>query len=549
MSLFQEWLSSPIIAERDKSLINNLSEDDRQEQFQQHVDFGTGGIRNKMGLGPNRLNIYTVARICFGVGKTLLTQGLKPTVVIAYDTRNHSEEFGQVSANILSAMGVQVYLFPQPVPTPLLSFATRFLKAQLGIMITASHNPPIYNGYKLYDANGCQLVPHQALAFQRTIAQLPNLVPLSQGNQDLIKPVGPMVETAYLKMVLESAKGHVKLPLNVAYSSLHGTGYSLAKAVIENLHYTMMPVVKECIPDGNFTDVKSSNPEDMSAYIGMKQQFNQQPFDIGFLTDPDADRLGVMVHHHGQLIPLTGNQVGAIIMHDIVHHQIHIKDGFVASTIVSSDLAKVIAKAANYKVYETLTGFKYIGEQIALHAEEKFVFGYEESFGFLLNEAVRDKDAFQPMARLLAIVSRAKSFNKTLVDLLEDCYRQYGYYQDVLLTKTLEGSAGLRAIQGYVDRMANYPLGVFLDQHIVRIENYITGLAIDAHGQTRLTLEKSDVIKFFLAEGGWLVFRPSGTEPKLKIYMSLTDASLEHLKTRFNHLQLALQQSLDAISI
>jgi phosphoglucomutase len=184
-----------------------------------------------------------------------------------------------------------------------------------------------------------------------------------------------------------------------------------------------------------------------------------------------------------------------------------------------------------------------------LHAEEKFVFGYEESFGFLLNEAVRDKDAFQPMARLLAIVSRAKSFNKTLVDLLEDCYRQYGYYQDVLLTKTLEGSAGLRAIQGYVDRMANYPLGVFLDQHIVRIENYITGLAIDAHGQTRLTLEKSDVIKFFLAEGGWLVFRPSGTEPKLKIYMSLTDASLEHLKTRFNHLQLALQQSLDAISI
>jgi phosphoglucomutase len=276
MSLLQEWLSSHIIAERDKNLINHLSEDDRKEQFHQHVDFGTGGIRNKMGLGPNRLNIYTIARICFGVGKTLLAQDLKPTVVIAYDTRNHSEEFGRVSANILSAMGVQVYLFPQPVPTPLLSFATRFLKAQLGIMITASHNPPIYNGYKLYDANGCQLVPHQALAFQRTIAQLPNLVPLSQGNQDLIKPVGPMVETAYLKMVLESAKGHVKLPLNVAYSSLHGTGYPLAKAVIEGLEYTMIPVVKECIPDGNFTAVKSSNPEDMSAYIGMKQQFNQQ---------------------------------------------------------------------------------------------------------------------------------------------------------------------------------------------------------------------------------------------------------------------------------
>lgn len=549
MSLLQAWLSSDIIAESDKRLINNLSEDDRSEQFQQHVDFGTGGIRNKMGLGPNRLNIYTIARICFGVGKTLLAQGLKPTVVIAYDTRNHSEEFGRVSANILSAMGVQVYLFDQPVPTPLLSFATRFLNAQLGIMITASHNPPIYNGYKLYDANGCQLVPHQALAFQRTIAQLPNLVPLSQGNRDFIHPVDPMVEKAYVNMVLECAKGHVKIPLKVAYSSLHGTGYPLAKAVIEGLAYTMVPVVKECLPDGNFTHVKSSNPEDMSSYIGIQQQFTQQPFDIGFLTDPDADRLGVLVHHHGQLIPLTGNQVGAIIMHDIVNHQTPIKDGFVASTIVSSDLAKVIAKQAKYQVYETLTGFKYIGEQIALHPMEKFVFGYEESFGFLLNEAVRDKDAFQPMARLLAIVSRAKSINQTLVDLLEDCYRLYGYYQDVLLTKTLEGSAGLKLIQGYVSRMANYSLGVFLDQHLVRIENYMTGLAIDAKGQTPLTLEKSDVIKFFLAEGGWIVFRPSGTEPKLKIYMSLTDASLEKLKARFNHLQQALQQSLDAMSI
>jgi phosphoglucomutase len=549
MSLLQEWLSSHIIAEQDKHLIKNLSEYEREEQFAQHVDFGTGGIRNKMGFGPNRLNIYTIARICFGVGKTLLSQGLKPTVVIAYDTRNHSEEFGRVSANILSAMGIQVYLFHQPKPTPLLSFATRFLKVQLGIMITASHNPPIYNGYKLYDANGCQLVPHQALAFQSTIAQLPNLVPLSQGNQDLIKPIDPMVETAYLKMVLESAKDHLKLPLKVAYSSLHGTGYSLAKAVIEGLEYTMVPVVKECIPDGNFTHVKSSNPEDMASYRGIQQQFNQEPFDIGFLTDPDADRLGVLVHHHGKLIPLTGNQVGAIIMHDIVHHQIPIKDGFIASTIVSSDLAKVIAKTANYKVYETLTGFKYIGEQIALHPQEKFMFGYEESFGFLLNEAVRDKDAFQPMARLLAIVSRAKSLKKSLIDLLEDCYRQYGYYQDVLLTKTLDGSAGVKSIQSYVERMANYPLGMFLDQHLVRIENYMTGLAIDAHGQTRLTLEKSDVIKFFIAEGGWIVFRPSGTEPKLKIYMSLTDAMPENLKARFNHLQQALQQSLDAIVI
>ena len=262
------------------------------------------------------------------------------------------------------------------------------------------------------------------------------------------------------------------------------------------------------------------------------------------MTDPDADRLGVIVHHRGELIALTGNQVGAIIMHDIISNQKPIIQGFIATTIVSSDLAKKIAKQAKLKVYETLTGFKYIGEQIALHPKETFVFGYEESFGFLLNDAVRDKDAFQPMAKLLAIASKAQSQGLTLIDLLQTCYETYGYYQDTLLTKTLEGESGLKAIQKYVTNMAQLPLGAFLDHQVIRIENYITGIAFDSNGQERLELEKSEVVKFFLKEGGWIVFRPSGTEPKLKIYVSLNDANSNNLVRRFNKLIQKLQETL-----
>jgi phosphoglucomutase len=549
MSLLQEWLSSPIIAERDKRLINNLSEFDRKEQFQQHVDFGTGGIRNKMGLGPNRLNPYTIARISYGVGKTLLNQTQQPLVVIGYDTRHHSQTFARVTANTLTELGIKVCLFKNHGPTPVLSFAVRQLNAHLGIMITASHNPPMYNGYKIYDANGCQLVPHQALAFQRTMANLPNLIPIGKGNPSLLQLVGETVETAYLKMVMGGISDHVGPPLKVAFTSLHGAGYQMAKAVIQGSGHTILPVEKECIPDGHFTHIKSSNPEDNESYEGIKELFHQSPYDLGFLTDPDADRLGVIVHHHGELVALTGNQVGAIIMHDIVSNQKTIPQGFIASTIVSSDLAKKIAKQANFNVYETLTGFKYIGEQIGLRPNETFVFGYEESFGFLLNDAVRDKDAFQPMVRLLAIAAQAKKRQQSLIDLLQACYQTYGYYEDVLLTKTLEGDTGIQAIKRYVTNMANYPLGPFLDHDIIRIENYMTGIAIDRKGKEPLRLEKSDVIKFFFKEGGWIVFRPSGTEPKLKIYISLTDHNPSTLKHRFKALIRVLKNDLDSIRI
>jgi len=544
MNLLKEWLSSAIISEHDKNLIQALSSSDQHEQFLRHVDFGTGGIRSKMGLGPNRLNPYTITRISYGVGQTLLNQVQYPVVVIGYDTRNHSQAFAQVTANTLTELGIKVCLFHSYGPTPVLSYAIRQLKAHLGIMITASHNPPIYNGYKIYDENGCQLVPHQALPFQQAMAKLPNLVPMAKGNPSLLQLVSKQIETAYLNMVMEGMSDKPVHPLKVAFTALHGTGYQMAKAVIEGLGHTMLPVEQECIADGNFTHVKSSNPEDPEAYEGIKKLLKQTPYDIGFLTDPDADRLGVIVHHRGELIALTGNQVGAIIMHDIISNQKPIIQGFIATTIVSSDLAKKIAKQAKLKVYETLTGFKYIGEQIALHPKETFVFGYEESFGFLLNDAVRDKDAFQPMAKLLAIASKAQSQGLTLIDLLQTCYETYGYYQDTLLTKTLEGESGLKAIQKYVTNMAQLPLGAFLDHQVIRIENYITGIAFDSNGQERLELEKSEVVKFFLKEGGWIVFRPSGTEPKLKIYVSLNDANSNNLVRRFNKLIQKLQETL-----
>jgi len=546
MMLLNAWLMSSIVSENDKSSIRMLTTQQQKENFSSHLDFGTGGIRNKLGLGSYRLNSYTIARISYGVGQTLLQQHQKPSVVIGYDTRNYSEAFAKITANTLSELGIVVFLFKTHQPTPLISFATNYLKAHLGIMITASHNPPIYNGYKIYDNHGCQLVPHQAVAYQKTIATLPDLIPIVEGKEKLINFLDHSVSDAYLKTILSEFKNPPSVSLNVGYSSLHGTGYLLASSIIRHLGHTLIPVEQECLPDGDFTYVKSSNPEDIEAFIGIKHLWKKTPFDLGFVTDPDADRLGVIVQHHHQLVTLTGNQIGAIMMHDIVLHHKKPNKGFIATTIVSSDLAKIIAKKAKYKVYQTLTGFKYIGELIALHPEETFVFGYEESYGFLLNTAVRDKDAFQAMVRLTTIAEKAKSQGLTLVDLLENCYQTYGYFQDTLITKTFEGTDGPKAIQSFVEKMAKTPLGLFLDHHIIRIENYIHGFSFDHHGSKPLALERSDVIKYFLKEGGWIVFRPSGTEPKLKIYLSLTDPNPRHLQQRFTKLTQALEQSLSS---
>jgi phosphoglucomutase len=539
--LFKTWKNSQlIISTNDMKLLNNFSESYIYDSFHSHVTFGTGGIRAKMGLGSSLLNTYTITRITQGLVNYLKSYH-KSKVVIGYDTRNNSRYFNQIVTTVLRSNGIEVFGFKTFIPTPLLSFATQYLKADLGIMITASHNPPEYNGYKIYDENGCQLVPHQAKPIETFINQLPDLIPVPH---KLLEPsYVDNVLLNYQQMLMQISSLNSSLNLKVGYSSLHGTGYALSKFVIESLKHTFIPVEIECKPDGNFTYVKSSNPEEPKSFLGLQNQFELSSYDIAFATDPDADRLGVLINHHGKLISLTGNQVGAIIIYYLIHNK-HKNKGFVASTIVSSDLAKNIAKKAGLIVIESLTGFKYIGEQIHLRKGEPFVFGYEESFGFLLDSSVRDKDAFQPMVLLLEIASLAKTQNLTLVDYLQTIFDEFSYYEDELITFTFDGIQGMQKIKSTVDKMATQNLSKFLNMNIIKIENYQTLKKETPNGIENLILEKSDVIKYFFKEGGWVVFRPSGTEPKLKIYISLSGNDKDEVKNRFNEFKSALLATL-----
>jgi phosphoglucomutase len=539
--IFNSWKNSKsIISNSDIQIMTTLSLDYIKNNFDTHLYFGTGGIRAKMGFGSNLLNVYTITRITQGLANYLKAKN-KFKVVVGYDTRNNSNYFSKLVTTVFINNGIKVFGFKSFIPTPLLSFVTQHLKADIGIMITASHNPPEYNGYKIYDENGCQLVPNQAKPIEVFINELPDLIPIPF---KLLKPTYvDCTSDVYRSILKKLSEDKSIFKLKVGYSSLNGTGYELSKFVIESLKHTFFPVKTECNPDGNFTNIKSSNPEDPKAFEGLENQFMLSPYDIAFATDPDADRLGVLVNHNKKLVALTGNQLGAIITHYLIYKKLK-TTGYIASTIVSSDLAKEIAKKAGLKVVESLTGFKYIGEQIHLNKHENFVFGYEESFGFLLDKSVRDKDAFQAMVILLEIASLFKKDSLTLVDYLELIFKEYGYYEDDLITFTFEGVEGKHRIKSTVDKMTKQQLGKYLNMTIISIENYQNLTKFSFSGISQLNLEKSDVVKYFFKEGGWVVFRPSGTEPKLKIYISLSGVDKKEVKERFNSFKTLLLSSL-----
>jgi phosphoglucomutase len=540
-SIIKSWINNKLLSKSDLLSIKKMNENYRLEAFYRHVDFGTGGIRAKMALGSNFLNPYSISRITTGIADYLLFNH-KTKIALGYDTRNNSSLFASIVTNILLSKGIKVYTFESFIPTPLLSFSVQHLKLDLGIMITASHNPPEYNGYKIYDANGCQLVPHQAKEIKKFVDLLPDFIPPVQENQ--LPQYIDYVKIDYLMMVESLSCKYFSMPrkLKVAYTSLHGTGYEFAKKIIQKYH-EFIEVPFECTADGNFSNVKSSNPEDEKSFIGLQKLFVKEPFDIGLATDPDADRLGALVNHRGNLVLLTGNQVGALLTNYLIKHR-NQKNSYICSTIVSSDLAKEIARKNNIEVIETLTGFKYIGEQIDNNKNKFFLFGYEESFGFLLNSKVRDKDAFQPIPILLDYVVKLKTEGKTLIDELESLYKNYGYYHEELITFTFEGIEGSNQINKTIQKFSLINLGFFHGLNISEIENYQTLKKTTSNSIETLSLEQSNVIKFRFKEGGWVVFRPSGTEPKLKIYLSLKGGNKEEITLRFKQFKESLLASL-----
>lgn len=504
------------------------------------IEFGTGGLRGLLGAGEDRINEGTVSRATRGLARYLLQRDAALAtargVAVAYDTRNRSQALAKVTAGTLAAFGIPAYLFERPTPTPVLSFAVRRLGCAGGVVITASHNPKEYNGYKVYNHEGCQLVPREADAVTRAILQDAGLPPAGRSP---VRPVPAAVAEAFLQAALSQSRisgTGAKAALRIVYTPLHGTGGPyVEKVLLRDGFFSVSVVPEQAIEDGNFPTVESPNPEEGSALTLAIRLAEREGADLVLGTDPDCDRVGAAVRHEGAYQLISGNQMGALLMDFllITHSGDLPKDGTVLKTIVTNDLGAEIARGAGLSVIETLTGFKYIGEKISEFEKSgagTFVFGYEESYGYLVGTHARDKDAVVASLLIAEMAAFHKRAGRTLVDALDVLYGRFGAYADALDTLKITDIAKTKAIlQGLRAQ------GSGLWGGPCEMRDYAAGL---------FGLPPSDVLKYVLPGGAWAAVRPSGTEPKLKVYFSARGetkaAALAALTSLRRHMERAI---------
>ena len=526
------WKNNESLDEDSKSELNALNNDELYDAFYKDISFGTGGMRGIIGVGTNRINIYTLRKANYGYFEFLKNHNNGSiTVAIAYDCRHKSKEFAIDSAKTLASLGAKVYLFDKITPTPALSFAVRYLKASGGIVITASHNPPKYNGYKIYDNDGCQLVPALANEVIENISKAPSPFSLKLLSFDeyikdgKIEMIGAKIENAYLERVKELSINQVnKKDFKVVFTPLHGTSAYLGTKLLNELGYNYYPVKEQMIPDPNFSTVVLPNPEDNRAFDYSVKLARNINADICIATDPDADRIGIAVKNNNEYVLLNGNQTGALLIYYLVNNRKFNKKGVIFNTIVTSPLGAIIGESHGLRIKSTLTGFKFIGEQAKLledSKEEAFYFGYEESFGYVIGDFVRDKDSLQAILLCSEMACFYKNKGKTLVDVLKEIYGKYGYYTEDLISISLEGVKGEERINSIMDYFRNNDKVINLN--IIRKEDYqiSKGYDLSDNKTYNIDLPKSNVLKFYLNDNSWFVLRPSGTEPKLKIYLSV----------------------------
>lgn len=500
-----------------------------EDRFYKELEFGTAGLRGIMGAGTNRMNRYTVGRATVALARFLkesFGDEIRRGVAVGYDTRHHSAEFAAICAAILSQENIPVYLFDQCVPTPLVSFAIRHFGCVSGVVITASHNPPAYNGYKAYDETGCQLAPESAKCVMQKIDQIA-FSDIPQGeNRALIRSIGDDVIDLFVNTILArrvNTSDEEKRALKVVYTPLHGTGKKPVLQALDKDGFTQVLTVEEQMtPDGAFPTVKSPNPEERGALLLGMELCQKEGADLVIGTDPDSDRIGCAVMHHGEMMLLTGNQTGALLV-DYLLTQTPVlgENPTVVSTIVTSDLGKEIARRRGAEVREVLTGFKYIGSVATSFEREQeesprtahhFIIGYEESYGYLVGTHARDKDAVAAAMTICEMAAYHKAHGKTLIDALNDLYAEFGYYLDITEAFTLQGKEGLERIQSIMkDLRAD---SSFLPG-LVRVEDFDRGIG---------DLPRSNVLKFHLSGGSWIAARPSGTEPKIKFYYCIHES-------------------------
>lgn len=551
LDIYKKWLSSNLIDEETKEELRSLKDEKEiEDRFYKDLEFGTGGLRGIMGAGTNRMNVYTVAKATQGLSNYLkkhFNSDIK--VAIAYDSRNNSYEFAKVSAETLAGNGIKVFLFETLRPTPMLSFAVTHLECNAGIVITASHNPKMYNGYKAYGAYGGQMTDESAnevLSFIEKINEFDEVqnMPLEEALESgIITLIGEDIDKIYYEKVMDLTirKDLVKekaSDLNIIYTPIHGAGNVPVRHVLEELGYKNLNIVKEQeLPDGNFPTTPSPNPENPQVFeIAMDMAKNIKP-DLIMGTDPDCDRIGVVVlDNEGNYRVLTGNQTGVLLTHYIITSLMKEKklksNSCVIKTIVTSEMAREICNKYNVDILDVLTGFKYIGELINEFSrthEKEFILGFEESYGYLSGTFVRDKDAVIAAMLISEMALFYKQKDMNLYDALNALFDEFGYYREDLVNIELKGKEGQEAIAATIDYLRKNPINEILGIKVSKSFDYQLSVEKDfeKNKELKIMLPKSNVLKYIFENGYWFVIRPSGTEPKMKVYLSVKGTSEE----------------------
>lgn len=560
----EKWLTFDKLEPELKEQLSAIAQDEKrlEDAFYKDLEFGTGGMRGEIGAGTNRMNTYTVRKASQGVAdyvKAAGTEAMKKGIVIAYDCRRKSPEFAMEAASTFAKNGIQAYLYEEPRTTPQLSFSVRELDAFMGIVVTASHNPPEYNGYKVYGKDGAQLNLADAEAVISFVQQVGDELAVEGGNIEhakengLIQTVGRELDETYLENV-ESIQHHKDLTgkndLAVVFSPLHGASGSTIRNLMKRAGYENFTFVEEQMePNGEFPTLKSPNPEEASAFELAMAQGKTTGADLLITADPDGDRVGVAVQQGDSYVLLTGNQTGAILIEYLLTQLKEAgnmpANGRVFKTIVTSDLGRVIAEFHGSSTEDVLTGFKFIGEKIQQYNETNeytFLFGYEESYGYLIKPFARDKDAIQTVLAITEAAAFYKMKGKSLLDVLHDLFERHGYYFEGLVSVTKKGADGAREIKSLLTSLRTQPLKEVAGIAISSQEDYLTQTRsfVDGRKDETLTLPQADVLKYYLLDGSWVCVRPSGTEPKIKYYIGVTSPTeaeskekLERIKTQF----------------
>lgn len=564
LTRYKLWLENEYFDEETRQELIGIKENPKEieERFYKDLEFGTGGLRGIIGAGTNRINIYTVRKASQGVANYIRRMGNKAKekgVVIAYDSRHKSPDFALEAAKVFAGNGIMTYLFDELRPTPELSFAVRYFGASAGIVVTASHNPKEYNGYKVYGEDGGQLPLEGTNAVLEEINKIEDITKVSfiekqeAIDRGLLKIIGKEIDDEYVKRlktlsINKEAVNKVADTFKIVYTPLHGTGNALVRRILDETGFKNVIVVKEQeSADPDFSTVKSPNPEEKAAFTLAIELARKEDVDLIIGTDPDCDRVGVVVRNaSGEYVVLTGNQTGCLLMEYILSQKAAKgelpSNGFVVKTIVTTELARAIASRYNIELVDVLTGFKFIGEKIKLldeYGEKKYIFGFEESYGYLAGTFARDKDGVVASMLIAEMAAYYKSIGMSLYEGLQEMFKIYGYSLEDITSFTLAGKEGLEKIKHTMNHLRKERPLRFADAEVAAVRDYEEGFRYDLGSgeKEKLTLPKSDVLYYEMKDGSWFCIRPSGTEPKIKIYYGVSATSYELSEKKLKELK------------